>query len=56
MISGIYKIYNKLNGKVYIGSTINLEAWRKHHRQELRKNKNKNTEAAKYESMLRISG
>lgn len=31
MTCGIYKIENKLNGKVYIGQSINIEQrWREH--------------------------
>ncbi len=31
MTTGIYKILNKINGKFYIGSAINIEArWRRH--------------------------
>lgn len=32
MTQGIYEIRNKLNGKVYVGSSIDIEKrWRKHH-------------------------
>jgi len=38
-ICGIYKIENLVNGKVYIGSSINIkERWRRH-KKDLRKNK-----------------
>ena len=39
---GIYKITNKLNGKIYIGQSINIEQrWKQHHQET--KNGNKNT-------------
>lgn len=38
VICGIYKIMNKISGKLYIGSAINIkERWKKH-KNELRKN------------------
>lgn len=40
---GIYKIENKVNGKVYIGSSINCEARKKQHYTELRNNKHINS-------------
>jgi len=33
MISGIYKITNKVNGKVYIGQSVDIERRWKEHRQ-----------------------
>ena len=42
-ISGVYKITNIINGKSYIGSSINIyDRWREHKR-ELRKNKHHST-------------
>ena len=37
--SGIYKIVNLINGKVYIGSAVNFEKrWREHRRGLISKN------------------
>lgn len=38
-IASIYKIENKIDGKVYIGSTVNLKNRYKHHRSQLRGNR-----------------
>lgn len=40
--SGVYKITNVLNGKVYIGSSVNLEKRLNHHKGCLKNNKHKN--------------
>lgn len=40
--SGIYKIVNKLNGKIYIGSAVNLSNRKSSHFSKLRKNKHFN--------------
>ncbi|MDR5728314.1 MAG: GIY-YIG nuclease family protein [Terriglobia bacterium] len=42
MISGIYKIENKVNGKFYIGSAVKLQARFNSHRHMLRQNRHKN--------------
>jgi group I intron endonuclease len=42
MQPGIYKIENRENGKVYIGSAVNLEKRLKHHRSRLRNRSHKN--------------
>jgi group I intron endonuclease len=39
---GIYQIQNLVNGKVYIGSSINLDARRRNHFNDLKKNKHSN--------------
>jgi group I intron endonuclease len=39
MCSGVYKIVNKLNNKMYIGSTCDFESRWKHHKKNLRKGK-----------------
>lgn len=39
MASGIYKIENKINGKLYIGSAVNIEARWRGHRCDLEKGK-----------------
>lgn len=39
MASGIYKIYNQINGKFYIGSAKNLKTRRYVHLHDLRRNK-----------------
>lgn len=41
-LSGIYKIENKLNGKVYIGQSMNIEQRWKTHLNSLRRNKHQN--------------
>lgn len=38
MISGIYKIINKINDKIYIGSSINLKRREREHINKLKKN------------------
>ena len=42
MISGIYSIYNSVNGKTYIGSSTNIKYRWYNHRSHLRKNDHKN--------------
>lgn len=42
MESGIYRIENAENGKVYIGSAVNLDKRLKHHRSRLRNRAHKN--------------
>lgn len=42
MISGIYKIVNKVNGKIYIGKSVNIEKRLVTHFERLRKNKHHN--------------
>lgn len=42
MISGIYKIYNKINNRIYIGSTNCFNARKIQHLSELRRNKHEN--------------
>lgn len=42
VISGIYKIINKINGKYYVGSSNNLKLRLYNHRMELRGNRHKN--------------
>jgi group I intron endonuclease len=42
MISGIYKILNKINGKFYIGSSINIKTRWSKHKSLLRNNKHDN--------------
>ena len=39
MVSGIYKITNTINGKVYVGSAVNFDTRWKEHIRELRKGK-----------------
>ena len=41
MMIGIYKIENKVNGKVYIGQSVNIESRWKGHKSNLRNNKHK---------------
>jgi group I intron endonuclease len=40
--SGIYKITNRANGKIYLGQAINLDKRLRQHKSELRNNKHKN--------------
>lgn len=42
MTTGIYKILNKINGKIYIGSTVNIEARWRRHKHDLNKNQHHN--------------
>lgn len=42
MTIGIYQIKNKINGKVYIGQSINIEKRLKRHLNDLRKLKHRN--------------
>ena len=47
MISGIYKIENKLNGKIYIGKSVNiLERFNTHKRNAF------NTKSLEYDKVL----
>lgn len=41
-MSGIYQIYNPINNKRYIGSSINVERRLKEHQGNNRQNKGKN--------------
>jgi len=42
MVSGIYQIKNLVNGKVYIGSSVNIEGRWKEHKRDLKQNKHHN--------------
>lgn len=42
MKSGIYQILNVVNGKIYVGSSINIKGRWSSHRKELKQNKHKN--------------
>ena len=41
-ISGVYKIVNKINGKIYVGSTVDLEKRKREHFNDLKGNKHCN--------------
>lgn len=43
MTLGIYQIYNKANGKQYIGSSVNIENRWRQHRSSLKKQKHRNS-------------
>lgn len=42
MTTGIYKIINKINGKIYIGSAVDIETRWRRHKHDLNKNQHQN--------------